>query len=247
MKIYDLKIVIENIRGSYKKFADTVEEYPVLGVTFPVHYGYIEGYTGEDTHDLDVFVGSGDLFGYIRMSRPDVEGGVETKMYIQLSEKELSDVLLAYKPVIEETNSFKTEDELLAYIEQFRGKGIQRVGTIIYTENYKDLVQFYKTVFNPSTLFVQDTDINSLICLNIHGTYIMIETPEEGVSVSIGSSVRLRMNVGDVKEFSQKLTKLNIEHQYNNQSWGEVVDFRDIDGNSISVRDEKGFVEQISK
>jgi hypothetical protein len=44
MKILDLKIVIENLRGSYKKFADSLEEYPILGVTFPVHYGYIDGY-----------------------------------------------------------------------------------------------------------------------------------------------------------------------------------------------------------
>ena len=65
MKLFDLKIVIENLRGSYKKFADTLEEYPILGVTFPVHYGYIDGYIGEDTHDLDVFVGSGEIHGII--------------------------------------------------------------------------------------------------------------------------------------------------------------------------------------
>ncbi len=31
IQITDLKIVIEYKRGSYKKFADSLEEYPVLG------------------------------------------------------------------------------------------------------------------------------------------------------------------------------------------------------------------------
>lgn len=124
MKIEDLVIVIENLRGSYKKFADTLEEYPVLGVTFPTHYGYIQGYIGEDRHDLDIFVGSGDLMGYIKMERDDVDGGIETKMFLKISEDELSEIEERYKPVLAGTQRFNSEQEFLEHIQQFKDKSV---------------------------------------------------------------------------------------------------------------------------
>lgn len=123
MKIADLKIVIENVRGSYKKFADTYDEYPVLGVTFPVDYGYIDGYIGEDTHDLDVFVGSGNLHGIMRVKRDDVAGGVETKIILNVTEKEFGEITEAYKPVISEiskVNEAEIIDALPAFLDQTR-------------------------------------------------------------------------------------------------------------------------------
>ncbi len=121
MRLFDLKYVIENLRGSYKKFADTLEEFPLLGVTFPVHYGYIEGYTGEDGHDLDVFIGSGDIHGIIRMNRDDAVGGVETKMIIYVTEKELEDIKEAYRPVINEVKKM-SEEEIIELLPQFLSK-----------------------------------------------------------------------------------------------------------------------------
>ena len=119
MKLFDLKIVIENLRGSYKKFADTLDEYPILGVTFPVHYGYIEGYVGEDTAELDVFVGGGDIHGIMRVNRDDVVGGVETKIIIYVTEKEFDEIEEAYKPVIHEINKV-TEEEIITLLPKFR-------------------------------------------------------------------------------------------------------------------------------
>ncbi|HEY4511573.1 MAG TPA: hypothetical protein VJH55_01905 [Candidatus Paceibacterota bacterium] len=121
MKLFDLKIVIENIRGSYKKFADTIEEYPILGVTFPTHYGYIEGYASEDGHDLDVFLGSGNVHGILRVNRDDAPGGVETKTIIYVTEGEWSDIEKAYKPVINEMKKM-SEDELVNFLPKFLRK-----------------------------------------------------------------------------------------------------------------------------
>jgi inorganic pyrophosphatase len=118
MKLFDLKIVIENLRGSYKKFADTIEEYPILGVTFPVHYGYIDGYIGEDTHDLDVFVGSGDVHGIMRVNRDDVVGGIETKMIIYVTEAEYQAIEEAYKLVIHEMKQMR-EEEIVNLLPKF--------------------------------------------------------------------------------------------------------------------------------
>ncbi len=121
MKLFDLKIVIENLRGSYKKFANSLEEYPILGVTFPVHYGYIDGYIGEDTHDLDVFVGSGDVHGMMRVNRDDVVGGVETKFIIYVTENEYQAIEEIYRPVIREMKKM-VEEDIIALLPQFTAK-----------------------------------------------------------------------------------------------------------------------------
>lgn len=121
MKLFDLKIVIENLRGSYKKFADSLDEYPILGVTFPVHYGYIDGYIGEDKADLDVFVGSGDVHGMMRVNRVDVVGGVETKFIIYVTETEYQAIEELYKPVLREMRKI-SEYEIIALLPEFTSK-----------------------------------------------------------------------------------------------------------------------------
>jgi hypothetical protein len=118
MKLLDLKIVIENPRGSYKKFTDILEEYPILGVTFPADYGYIEGYIGEDAHDLDVFVGTGDLHGFMRVNRDDVAGGIETKIIISVTEKEFEEIKEIYQLVIQEIKKV-SEEEIIDILPEF--------------------------------------------------------------------------------------------------------------------------------
>jgi hypothetical protein len=117
-----LKIVIENPKGSYKKFADSLEEYPALGVTFPTHYGYIDGYLSEDSHDLDVFIGSGNIHGILRVNRDDAPDGIETKIILYVTENEYLEIEKAYKPVINEMRKM-AEEELVGMLPQFLQKG----------------------------------------------------------------------------------------------------------------------------
>ena len=95
-------IVIENPKGSYKSFeaedASVSTDYPLKGVTYPVDYGYIEGHEGEDGAELDVFVGTGDLCGFMVVWRLDVPK--ETKMFINVTQDELDQILEAFKPVV---------------------------------------------------------------------------------------------------------------------------------------------------
>lgn len=113
-----LKIVIENPRGTYKKFVDTLDEYPLLGVTFPTHYGYIDGYIGEDLHELDVFVGSGNICGILHVNRNDIPTGIETKIILYVTESEYSEIEKAYQPVISEIYEM-TETELAELLQRF--------------------------------------------------------------------------------------------------------------------------------
>lgn len=117
-----LEIVIENLRGSYKKFADSLDEYPILGVTFPTHYGYIEGYRGEDGDGLDIFLGSGNILGYITVKRDDVEGGLETKMFLHVTKDELKSISEAYSPVLGEVVELASEQMFFTYAKKFESK-----------------------------------------------------------------------------------------------------------------------------
>jgi hypothetical protein len=102
IKSTEYTIGIENAKGSYKSF--DVAGYPLAGVTYPVDYGYIQGYEGEDGSALDVFVGTGDLAGYIVVWRLDVP--VETKVFMNLTKDEFAAVKKAFDPVL-------VEDEVL--------------------------------------------------------------------------------------------------------------------------------------
>lgn len=96
------KIIIENPKGSYKSFLiegdPQWDKYPLKGVTYPVDYGCIDGYRGEDGAELDIFVGTGDKHGYIKVWRLDVPE--ETKFFIKLSAEELQRVLEVFGPVL---------------------------------------------------------------------------------------------------------------------------------------------------
>lgn len=94
----DFGIVIENPKGSYKSFESATTDYPLKGVTYPVDYGYIKGHEGEDGAELDVFVGTGDLRGFMVVWRLDVPK--ETKMFINVTQDQLDQILEAFKPVV---------------------------------------------------------------------------------------------------------------------------------------------------
>lgn len=108
----EYKIVIENSKGSYKSFeieGDPVwKDYPLAGVTYPVDYGYVEGYKSEDGHDLDIFVGSGNLNGYIKVWRYDVP--IETKFVTNVTMGEWDEIIKTFSPVIKEQMIFESRD-----------------------------------------------------------------------------------------------------------------------------------------
>lgn len=122
MAIEDLEIVIENPKGSYKSFDtdnDPVwKEYPLKGVTYPTEYGFIQGYVSEDGHDLDVFRGSGDLFGKISIWRLDVS--LETKFALWVTEEEWAAILDAFEPVLKDSEVFDSAEDLVAAITLFK-------------------------------------------------------------------------------------------------------------------------------
>lgn len=97
--------------------------YPLKGVTYPVDYGNIPGYTAEDGHELDFFVGadpSGQM-GYIIVDRGDAIPD-EHKFYIGLTPEDVNAVISELKPVLIEHKELADIATLLGMISDFRDK-----------------------------------------------------------------------------------------------------------------------------
>lgn len=114
-------IIIENPKGSFKSFVDETDPesvtYPLKGVTYPVDYGYIEGYMGEDDADLDIFIGTGELSGYMKVWRLDIP--VETKFITNVTAQEFEAIKAVFAPVMLEAEVL--DDDVFAIeIERFK-------------------------------------------------------------------------------------------------------------------------------
>ena len=117
------QLVIENEKGSHKDFQlKPGDSYPLAGITYPVDYGCLPGFTGEDGHELDFLIGS-DLegkAGYILVWRNDVP--TEHKYYVGMTEEELTQSLEVFKMVTNEHVVFSSISELLSSIDLFKIK-----------------------------------------------------------------------------------------------------------------------------
>jgi len=97
--------------------------YPLKGVTYPVDYGNIPGYTAEDGKELDLFVGkraagkTGAVVVYRGESAPN-----EHKFYVGLTTQEVEEVLRQLKPVLIAHEAIKDVPTLLMAIEPFKDK-----------------------------------------------------------------------------------------------------------------------------
>lgn len=97
--------------------------YPLPGVTYPVDYGNIPGYTAEDTHELDFFVGNkadGEAGSIVVDRGPSI--GHERKFYVGLTKDEVALVLKQLKPVLIDHQEIKDIPSLLEAIEPYKDK-----------------------------------------------------------------------------------------------------------------------------
>ncbi len=120
----DLNIVIENKKGEFESFEDEDDDgtykYPLKGVTFPTSYGHIEGFHSEDDQDLDIFVGTGDMFGSFQVWRYEVP--LETKFVMNVTEEEWNAIITEYKPVIKTQKIYKDREEFESALLLFKNK-----------------------------------------------------------------------------------------------------------------------------
>lgn len=111
---------LEKRAGEFKDFEIPADDpYPLKGVTYPVNYGDIPDYIGEDGDDLDIFLGNGSLNGFIKVARPDLEDG-EHKFYVNLTEEEEAAVLKEFALVLISNMRFSTFDEIITAIQPFK-------------------------------------------------------------------------------------------------------------------------------
>jgi len=94
--------------------------YPLKGVTYPVDYGHIEGYTSEDGHKLDLFVGSkpDGVTGYVLVFRGEDRPN-EHKFLVGLTNEEWQKVQRELEPVLIGHDTFADLTGLLDAIKKF--------------------------------------------------------------------------------------------------------------------------------
>ncbi len=122
MELLDVqeKFVLENPTGSYKDFElKNPEDYPIPGVNFYADYGYLPGFTGEDGHELDFFIGTDENGhnGFFIVWRSD-EVPEEHKFYIRMSGVELDKTIDEYRKVFVRQQELSVE-EVVEAIKQF--------------------------------------------------------------------------------------------------------------------------------
>ena len=95
--------------------------YPLVGVTYPVDYGNIPGYTGEDGQELDFYVGEDEagLLGFIVVYRGDSIPD-EHKFYVGLTDDDLQKILAELKPVLIQHKALTDMTTLLDMIEVYK-------------------------------------------------------------------------------------------------------------------------------
>ena len=98
-------------------------DYPLAGVTYPVDYGNMPGYTAEDGHELDLFVGNqidglmGSVIVFRGHTSPD-----ERKFYVALDQKQLEEILNQLQPVLRSHEPISNIESLLMAIELYKDK-----------------------------------------------------------------------------------------------------------------------------
>ena len=125
---------------------------------------------------------------------------------------------------------------------------LTRSGIILCTERYEACVDFYCRTLGLPELFSLDNEHSKLTCLDMAGSYLMIETG--GTAVPGGkpieqSPVILRFNVRDVEATAELLEARGVRVSVRREAWGTVGDFVDPDGNQCALREEASFLPSV--
>lgn len=241
MKITDLQLTIEHVRGSYKEFA---AGYPLPGVTFPTHYGFIQGYASEDGHDLDVFLGSGELHGYISVYRPTFPNEEETKMIMYVSQAEWDAIHHAYEPVVRGMGTL-TEEAFLNRIQPYQKPQEELIYINVLSKNHIQLIDFYTNTVGLTPL-EPHTKPEEEHWYGYHTghTQLAIEPMSNRDSYKFdyqkGNPVLIQFKVHSLNELEQWTQRLEargvtIGQRVLEKSYGTVTTFADPDGNLIEL------------
>lgn len=121
---------------------------------------------------------------------------------------------------------------------------IDRTGIVLYVLKYQECINFYQRILEFPIMFKSD----NLTCFEFGSFYLMVELDDEYYKIGLPNGrIRscLRMNVIDVKSWSNRLKEKGVEVDYQEKSWGTVAKFFDPDGNLCAFKDSPKFEEQV--
>ena len=117
-------------------------------------------------------------------------------------------------------------------------------GIILNTEKYRECVNFYGGVLGLKTLYEIDRPGEQLVCFDLGGAYLMVETggrSHAGVKPIDSCPTKFRFNVADVEAVAADLQSKGIAIEVRRYDWGTTAEFCDPDGNRCALRSDEGF------
>ncbi len=112
----------------------------------------------------------------------------------------------------------------------------ERSGLILFTENYREAVGFYRDVLE---LRVEE-EKEGLTRFTFGSGYLMVETGGHAAAdekTRAQSPVTLRFNVFDVEKAAAMLRARGVPVTIRHWSWGITGHFRDPDNNRLELKD----------
>jgi len=114
---------------------------------------------------------------------------------------------------------------------------IDRMGIILKTPKFAECIAFYRDMLDFPIWFANE----SVTCIGIGSSYILIEPPDADDLKPPGESVVVRLNVADVESEAQTLQVRGVSAWVDHFEWGTICTFFDPGGTKLELMEAKKF------
>jgi len=114
---------------------------------------------------------------------------------------------------------------------------IERMGFILKTPLVAECIAFYRGILEFPIWFQND----SVTCIGIGSSYILIESPDADDLKPPGDSVVVRLNVADVESEAKILQARGVAAWVDHFEWGTICTFFDPAGTKLELMEAKKF------
>ena len=119
-----------------------------------------------------------------------------------------------------------------------------QAGVILYTQNYRECVDFYGDALELDLMFEIDRAGEKFTTFSLGGIYLMIEpggTAHVGVKSAEKYTAKFRFNVTNLQAACNKLRRKGVSVAIIEHHWGTTAEFSDPDGNKYALTSSSGF------
>ncbi|MCB9495316.1 MAG: VOC family protein [Fibrobacteria bacterium] len=120
---------------------------------------------------------------------------------------------------------------------------IDRMGFILKTPKTNECIRFYQEILGFPVWFQNE----SVTCLGIGSSYILVEPPDSTSEVPPSPSLVIRLNVTDVESEASALRAAGVEAWVDHFDWGTICTFFDPAGSKLELMEARRFRRQTGR